>query len=251
MIRKCSHSRLFPNNGYGHFAPDQKGFKSFSSKDRLTLVLAVNSTGSIRIPPLIIGKTLNPVCFHTNGWGPLPYKSQPNAWMTTAICRDWFANVFIPEVKHFFEKKETVYLIMDNCPRHPPDLDAKYPFVQVLFLPPNCTSVFQPLDLGIIESLKRRYRHNLMSRLAEVVECWSVAQANSRSKRRGDRGIVFGSPPTVEDTFVMVKETWESLPSVTIICWLKAPSTYLSAASLHFLKNKVEDANYETKKPGK
>ena len=91
-----------------------------------------------------------------------------------------------------------------------------------------------------------------MSRLAEDVECSSVAQANSRSKRRGDRGIVFGSRPTVKDTSVIVKETWESLPSVTIMnCWLKASSTYLSAASLHFLKNKVEGANEETKKPGK
>ncbi len=228
---------MFPNSGYGRFDSSDKGFKSFASKDRLTLVLATNASGTIRIPPLIIGKSINPVCFHANGWGPLPYRAQQNSWMTTTICRDWYLNVFIPEVQHFIDKKEMVYLILDNCSSHPIDLDETTPFVKCIFLPPNCTAIFQPLDMGIIESVKRRYRHILMSRLAEVIECWGAAQQNSQRRRRGDRGIIFGNRPTVKDTCVILNETWNVLPvEIVVNCWLKGASTYLPEACVRDLQ---------------
>jgi len=49
-------------------------------------------------------------------------------------------------------------MISDNCGAHDELESAQVKFIP---LPPNCTSVFQPLDLGIIACLKRRYERRL------------------------------------------------------------------------------------------
>ena len=39
-----------------------------------------------------------------------------------------------------------------------------------MFLPPNVTSVCQPMDQGILEALKKRYRRKLLSSLVLAIE---------------------------------------------------------------------------------
>ncbi|XP_055383517.1 tigger transposable element-derived protein 1-like [Condylostylus longicornis] len=46
-------------------------------------------------------------------------------------------------------------LIVDNASSHTKELD--HPNVKIVFLPPNCTSLIQPLDQGIISTLKAYY----------------------------------------------------------------------------------------------
>ena len=49
-----------------------------------------------------------------------------------------------------------ITMIVDNCPAHPhvEGLQA----VELIFLPPNTTSKLQPMDQGVIRSLKAKYR---------------------------------------------------------------------------------------------
>ena len=47
-------------------------------------------------------------------------------------------------------------LIVDNCPPHPHVEGLKA--IYLLLLPPNTTSKTQPMDQGIIRSLKAHYR---------------------------------------------------------------------------------------------
>jgi len=58
-------------------------------------------------------------------------------------------------LKKFNEQLEAVncsiILFMDNADRH---LVGKYSNIKIAFLPANTTAVFQPLDLGIIKTLK-------------------------------------------------------------------------------------------------
>lgn len=56
-----------------------------------------------------------------------------------------------------------IALLIDNCAAH-----NKIPVLnhlEVIFLPPNCTSVLQPLDHGIIRSVKARNRTRMLQRI--------------------------------------------------------------------------------------
>lgn len=56
------------------------------------------------------------------------------------------------------------YLLLDNCAAHPDEesFTSSDGLVTAKFLPPNVTSLIQPMDQGVLESLKRRYRKSLM-----------------------------------------------------------------------------------------
>ena len=58
-------------------------------------------------------------------------------------------------------------LLLDNCSAHPNEeelisADGK---VIVKFLPPNVTSLIQPMDQGILVAIKRRYRRKILEEL--------------------------------------------------------------------------------------
>lgn len=57
-------------------------------------------------------------------------------------------------------KKRTILLILDNCSSHP---KMNLTNIEMLFLPPNTTSILQPLDLGIIKNFKHNYRKSLVN----------------------------------------------------------------------------------------
>ncbi|GFU63818.1 tigger transposable element-derived protein 1 [Trichonephila clavipes] len=77
--------------------------------------------------------------------------------MTTTIFTEWFNNCFVPEVEAYMKEKSLdfkVLLIVDNAASHPL---LEHPNVQLVFHPPNTTSLIQPLDQGIIATFKKYY----------------------------------------------------------------------------------------------
>ena len=62
--------------------------------------------------------------------------------------------------KKFESEKIKVALIIDNCPAHP--IIDNLSHIKLVFLPPNTTSVSQPVDQGIIRCLKAHYRKRLV-----------------------------------------------------------------------------------------
>jgi hypothetical protein len=144
-----------------------EGFKQ--SKDRVTLLLCANQPGNHKLKPLCIGKLKKPRCFHHVNMSAMPieYANSANAWMTSILFKDWFAKTFVPQVrKHLRKMKVPVkaVLLLDNCPAHPPAeiLQSRDGNIKVLYLPKNTTSKIQPLDQGIISSLNRHYRKELV-----------------------------------------------------------------------------------------
>jgi hypothetical protein len=55
------------------------------SKDRLTVLLCVNSDGSDNQVPIVIGKSSTPRCFNDGKKLPIKYHANSKAWMTTEI----------------------------------------------------------------------------------------------------------------------------------------------------------------------
>lgn len=67
------------------------------SKQRITFLACTNATGSHKLKPLVIGKSKNPRAFRNFNL-PVNYRSSKTAWMTMHIFREWFRDMFIPEV---------------------------------------------------------------------------------------------------------------------------------------------------------
>ena len=54
--------------------------------------------------------------------------------------------------RSFGVQKRKIALIVDNCPAHPTVTGLEW--IELIFLPPNTTSVTQPMDQGVIRALK-------------------------------------------------------------------------------------------------
>jgi len=136
------------------------------AKDRINFVLACNATGTRKIPVAIIGRAKQPLCFKPPLRPcPLPFFSQTNAWMDGDHFKSWFETIFLVAVRA--RRTQPVALVSDNCGAHG-DLESDQ--VKFFALPPNCTSIYQPLDLGIIACLKRRYKRRLLDLVVGAFE---------------------------------------------------------------------------------
>lgn len=137
------------------------------SKERVALMLCANAEGSHKIDLLAIRKAARPRGFPKNLASlPIKYKNSKKAWMTRDIFEWWYDRVFIPPVEGFeakYNRKENVLLMLDNASVH----DKAFNYTRlngrfkVLCLPPNVTSILQPMDQAIIATFKRLYRKKL------------------------------------------------------------------------------------------
>ncbi|XP_058816700.1 tigger transposable element-derived protein 1-like [Topomyia yanbarensis] len=122
------------------------GFKV--AKDRITLLFCSNASGDKLLKPLLIHKSAQPRALKNLNADDFPvyWTSNRKAWMTKELFEQWFKQQFITEVKDYLEEKRlpfNVLLLIDNAPGH---LELHHANVKIMFLPPNTTSLIQPLD---------------------------------------------------------------------------------------------------------
>lgn len=134
------------------------------SKERLTVFLGANMDGSEKLRPLVIGKFQKPRCFKNVKSLPVDYDANKKAWMTVTIWEKTIRRLD----RQFAKKKRKVVIIADNCTAHTniPQLAS----IELVFLPPNVTSVLQPLDQGVIQNLKVNYRKLLLKDFISVID---------------------------------------------------------------------------------
>lgn len=168
------------------------------SKDRITVMVAANMSGTIKKKLLIIGKSKNPRCFKNVRSLPVDYESNRKAWMTSDIfikwVRDWD--------RELTKKQKKILLLVDNCPAHPSISDLRS--ITLIFLPPNTTSVLQPMDQGIIRALKSNFRKNLVLKIVASLD------ANEDTSSAKHPKI------TILDAILMIYDAWNKLTSATI-----------------------------------
>lgn len=128
------------------------------SKERISVLFCCNMDGSEKEKLLVIGKSRRPRCMR-NMHVPVDWHSNKSAWMTKDIFNKWLLDFDSKMVK----QKRNVILFLDNCSSHMqlPGLHA----TKVAYFPPNTTSKAQPIDQGIVHSVKSRYRSRLAERL--------------------------------------------------------------------------------------
>ena len=87
---------------------------------------------------------------------PCKYRSQKKSWMTGDLFGDWIRKLD----SSFRAQDRKVVLLINNRPVHPEIKNLTN--MNLIFLPPNTTYVFQPTDQGVIRSLKAHYRRRIV-----------------------------------------------------------------------------------------
>ncbi|XP_072143609.1 tigger transposable element-derived protein 4-like [Dermacentor andersoni] len=129
------------------------------SKERLTVLVGANMSGSDKLKLLVIGKLKNPRCFKGITNMPVTYESNSKAWITRALFNKWLHT----EDARFLRQKRRVLFLVDNCPGHGTVIGLKS--IQLEFLPANTTALLQPMDQGVIQALKAHFRKGLLQRM--------------------------------------------------------------------------------------
>jgi predicted transcriptional regulator len=167
------------------------------SKDRLTLALCASMTGE-KVKPLLIGKSKKPRCFKRISGDNLPviYRANKSSWMTTFLYDEWL---------HWFDRKmngRKVLLFVDNAPTH---AKIKLKNVTVKNFPANTTSVCQPMDQGIIQTLKLKYRKRQLQHVVDQIETQPQKSGNEILKEI-----------SILDAAYWISSGWENVDASTI-----------------------------------
>ncbi|KAG5897906.1 hypothetical protein JTB14_017761 [Gonioctena quinquepunctata] len=113
--------------------------------------------------------------------------------MTSLIFEKWL-RTWDAELKSGGNK---ILLLVDNCPAHPVVSNLKC--IKLVFLPPNVTSVLQPMDQGVIKALKSQYRKlEVLQMLQNIENCEDTKSLS------------------VLDAILMISEAWENVKQTTI-----------------------------------
>ncbi|XP_028659097.1 jerky protein homolog-like [Erpetoichthys calabaricus] len=174
-----------------------------SSKERITVLACANANGSHKLKLVCIGKSKNPRSFKRTQMRNFPvlYYNQTKAWMNREIFKDWFFKHFVPAVRDHLNLPQRAVLLLDNAPSHPIEnvLKTSDDQIFVAYLPPNVTALKQPMDQGVLEAFKCRYRKSLLHSVLE--EDGDVRE--------------FYKKWTIKDAIFSCSESWDDMPNLT------------------------------------
>jgi hypothetical protein len=128
-------------------------------KDRVTIMLACNATGTHKLPAVFIHKYKNPKCIRNVDKKTLPvwYYWNNASWMQRSIFQSWIKQVN----EKMQRQRRNILLLVDNVSSHQLEEGEVLSNIRLHFLPPNTTAHLQPIDQGIIHSFKSNYRKML------------------------------------------------------------------------------------------
>ena len=157
--------RMAVNSGLS--SKSTRGLKA--DKSRISIIVCTNASGSKKMPLWFIGKAESPKPFRNVNLNSVEctWKSNSKAWLTGEIMADWLSEFYR------FVGDRQVLLTMDNFSGHRHGLEfcPPPPNVKYAILPANSTSIYQPLDQGIIRSLKCHYRKQWLAFACNSYSC--------------------------------------------------------------------------------
>lgn len=191
--------RLLPNKTY---RIKGKKFESGKrSKERVSVLVCANMTGTEKLKLIVIGKAYEPRCFRGKSKVPVVYENNEKSWMTSII----FTRFMKQLDARMSKEKRKIALIVDNCPSHPP---INLNNIKLIFLPPNTTSVLQPMDAGVIHSLRSKYRVKIARKLLALIDA---------NKKPTEKNI------NLYEAIIMLKKSWDEVSAETIKnCFIKS-----------------------------
>lgn len=195
--------KLFPDRTMANKNHSVEGAKKL--KERLSILFGVSECGE-KLPPLIIGKSKKPRAFKNKNVESLGvyYDHNASAWMTTSIFKSYFQKLN----EKFKAAGRKIVALLDNCSSHNIE---NFSNVEFIFLPPNTTSLIQPLDQGIIYNFKLKYKQQFLSSIYD-------SDHNQMKTKLKDFNIF----SAVEH----IKGAWDKVAETTIINCFKRMYSY-------------------------
>ncbi|XP_054631460.1 tigger transposable element-derived protein 4-like [Dunckerocampus dactyliophorus] len=134
------------------------------SKERITLMLCANALGE-KEPAMVIGKAIKPHCFGKIDRKDLlvDYHANKKAWMTSNLFELFMTNLN----KKMQRQSRKILMLLDDAPCHP---HLQLSNIKLIFLPPNTTSITQPMDQGIIQAAKLKFRKRQLRSIIHQME---------------------------------------------------------------------------------
>ena len=141
------------------------GKKSSGGKNikALTSNAAASATGE-KLPMFVIDKSTTPQCFKNIKHFSCQYRNQKKSWMTGGLFGEWARKLD----SSFQAQDRKVLTLIGNCPAHPEIKSLTN--INLIFLLPNETALLQPMDHGVIQSLKARYRRRIVRLCIKVLD---------------------------------------------------------------------------------
>ena len=156
---------------------------------------------------MIIGKAKKPRCFRNINPKTLPvaYYANKKAWMTSVVFEDWLRTFD----RKLGRQRRKALLFLDNASCHP---NINLRNVKLKFFPPNTTSKLQPMDQGIIQALKLKYRKKELRRVIARMD-----------EDRAAFGPDLMKATNVLEAIYCVNRSWQEVEDSTIVkCFKKA-----------------------------
>lgn len=100
-------------------------------------------------------------------------KYNKRAWIPRANFTDWFTLHAVPTWKEYSVKENIplkILLVIGNVPAHPVNLGDLCDNVKVVFLPPNTTSLLQPMDYGAMKAFMSYYLRTTFIQLIKATD---------------------------------------------------------------------------------
>ncbi|KFQ16548.1 Tigger transposable element derived 5, partial [Leptosomus discolor] len=171
---------------YGELLPGQTGGATQrrpAPRERVTVLLAANLTGSHKLKPLVVGGLRDPPSLrhHNQDKFPACYRYSPEARLGPALLRAWFFEDFVPGVKRYLRRsclqQKAVLLLSSPSPpsgagpEESPPLQTPDGSIRALFLSKGPTGsgtaggggrIPAPLEQGVVSTFKQLYKRELL-----------------------------------------------------------------------------------------
>ena len=140
--------------------------------------------------------------------------------MDGTLFEYYLKSLWYPAVRR--RTSANVCLILDNCSAHGDSLPELHG-VEYVFLPPNVTSVYEPMDKGPIAMVKNVARSKLLAETVSILPDRARLRELGKKKRAGTAGLEYGFSAHVLDAIECVQKGMQSLTARKVFnCWVRS-----------------------------
>ncbi|KAG7167594.1 Tigger transposable element-derived protein 1-like 8 [Homarus americanus] len=204
-------------------------------KECITVLFTTNASGTCKLKLSVIHTARKPHAYKSMDMTKLNvhWLTARKAWMFSTLSLSWFDDCFVPDVKKFCEQQNVpfkILLLLDNAPGHSPLLIDRHPNVKVVFLPPNTTSIIQPMDQELICNVKAAFstkKFNLLNNYTNTKEeLRNLSHTNTDSKSEDDKD------QQLAEQEVLLKQFWRTFNVKKAVDFLVEAWDQLSVATV-------------------